>query len=78
MNTYTHIYVHSIAGMVRTDYDTNSMKDMSLRTTLLFKVAKELKWLSDIHKVCVVVINQVILVNIYVLCMYMFIGIVNL
>ena len=49
----------SIAGMVRTEYDSSSSKDMTLRTALLFRVAKELKWLSDIHKLCIVVINQV-------------------
>lgn len=49
----------SIAGMVRTEYDSSSSQDMALRTSLLFRVAKELKWLSDVHKICVVVINQV-------------------
>lgn len=46
--------------MVRSDYDSNSINDMAARTTLLFRLAKELKWLSDIHKTCVVVINQVL------------------
>ena len=45
--------------MVRTEYDTSSSKDMALRTSLLFRLAKELKWLSDIFHVCIVVINQV-------------------
>ena len=49
----------SIAGMVRTEYDSSSSTDMALRTCLLFRVAKELKWISDIFKVCIVVINQV-------------------
>jgi RecA/RadA recombinase len=49
----------SIAGMVRTEYDSSSSADMALRTALLFRVAKELKWISDIFKVCIVVINQV-------------------
>jgi Rad51 len=45
--------------MVRTEYDASSSGDMALRTALLFRVAKELKWISDIFKVCIVVINQV-------------------
>jgi Rad51 len=45
--------------MVRTEYDASSSADMALRTALLFRVAKELKWISDIFKVCIVVINQV-------------------
>ena len=49
----------SIAGMVRTEYDTSSTKEMALRTSLLFKIAKELKWLSDTFNLCIVVINQV-------------------
>ena len=53
------VVIDSIAGMVRNDYETKSVSDMSLRTVLLFKVAKELKWLADIYKVCVLVINQV-------------------
>jgi hypothetical protein len=32
---------------------------MQLRTSLLFSIAKELKWIADIYKVCVVVVNQV-------------------
>ena len=45
--------------MVRTEYDTSSSKDMSLRTSLLFRLAKQLKWLSDTFHICVVVVNQV-------------------
>ena len=45
--------------MVRTEYDTSSTKEMALRTSLLFKIAKELKWLSDTFNLCIVVINQV-------------------
>jgi hypothetical protein len=45
--------------MVRSDYDSTNIKDMAARTTLLFRLAKELKWLSDIYKTCIVVINQV-------------------
>ena len=54
-----HLSVLSIAGMVRTEYDTSSSKDMSLRTSLLFRLAKQLKWLSDTFHICVVVVNQV-------------------
>ena len=53
------VVIDSIAGMVRNDYETKSVCDMSLRTVLLFKVAKELKWLADIYNVCVLVVNQV-------------------
>ena len=56
---YICYYCYSIAGMVRNEYDGKSAKDMCQRTALLFRLSKELKWLSDIHKVCVVVINQV-------------------
>lgn len=54
-----YLQLRSIAGMVRTEYDSSSSRDMKLRTALLFRVAKELKWLSDIHNLCIVVINQV-------------------
>ena len=53
------LFTFSIAGMVRTEYDTSSSKDMALRTSLLFRLAKQLKWLSDTFHICVVVINQV-------------------
>lgn len=53
------LVIDSIAGMVRNDYATKSVSDMAQRTVLLFKIAKELKWLADIYNVCVVVINQV-------------------
>ena len=36
---------------------------MKERTTVLFKLARQLKWLSDTFNVCVVVVNQVRLWN---------------
>lgn len=53
------IVVDSLAGLVRFEYDGKSTADMRDRTTLLFKVSKQLKWLSDTFQVAVVVINQV-------------------
>jgi DNA-repair protein XRCC3 len=53
------VVIDSIAGMVRHEYGSRSVEDMTHRTVLFFKVAKELKWLADIYSVCIVVINQV-------------------
>lgn len=49
----------SLAGVMRTEYDTGNYSEMMARTSLLFKIAAKLKWLADTFKVAVVVINQV-------------------
>lgn len=53
------VIVDSIAGLVRTEFDTRTAKDMSLRTNMLFKFASKLKWLSDTYTLGVIVVNQV-------------------
>jgi hypothetical protein len=49
----------SLAGLVRFEYDSRSAQDMRARTALLFALARELKLLSDIFKIGIVVVNQV-------------------
>lgn len=44
---------------MRFEFDTNNTADMKTRTVLLFNLAKELKLLSDIFKLSVLVVNQV-------------------
>lgn len=50
---------YSLAGLVRFEFDSSSTSDMRVRTVLLFQLAKELKLLSDIFKLSIVVVNQV-------------------
>lgn len=52
-------FINSLAGLVRFEYDSKSVKAMQQRTSLLFKLATRLKWLADIHRLCIVVVNQV-------------------
>ncbi len=49
----------SLAGLLRSEFDSRSVKEMTLRTAVLFRLAAKLKWLSDIFRLCVVVVNQV-------------------
>ena len=51
--------VISLAGLIRFEYDSKSSEDMRDRTVFIFQLAKQLKWLSDIFKIGVLVINQV-------------------
>lgn len=51
--------MNSLAGLVRFEYDNRSADDMRARTILLFSLARELKLLSDIFKIGVIVVNQV-------------------
>jgi len=53
------VIIDSIAGLVRTEFDTRTAKDMATRTTMLFKFASKLKWLSDTYKLGVITVNQV-------------------
>jgi len=50
---------NSLAGLVRFEFDSSSTSDMRVRTVLLFQLAKELKLLSDIFKLSILVVNQV-------------------
>ena len=50
---------YSLAGLVRFEFDSSSTSDMRVRTVLLFQLAKELKLLSDIFKLSILVVNQV-------------------
>ena len=52
------LIIDSLAGLVRNEYEQDIV-DMMDRTTFLFRLASTLKWLADIYKVCVLVINQV-------------------
>ena len=54
-----HDFSCSLAGLTRTEFDTTLKKEMSERTLLLFKLARQLKWLADTHDLRVVVVNQV-------------------
>eukprot|EP01032_Pedospumella_encystans_P009253 gene9253-10910_t len=53
------LIIDSLAGLVRFEFDSSSTSDMRIRTVLLFQLAKELKLLSDIFKLSIVVVNQV-------------------
>jgi hypothetical protein len=44
---------------VRFEFDSRRAEDMRARTALLFELARELKLLSDIFKIGIVVVNQV-------------------
>jgi hypothetical protein len=50
---------NSLAGLVRFEFDSRRAEDMRARTALLFALARELKLLSDIFKIAIVVVNQV-------------------
>lgn len=65
-NYFQHIHniiftflTFSLAGLIRFEYDTMSTDDMRDRTTFMFQLAKQLKWLSDVFRMGVLVINQV-------------------
>ena len=57
-NSIKLLIIDSLAGLVRNEYEANS-SDIRERTTFLFRFASALKWLADVHKVCVLVVNQV-------------------
>jgi DNA-repair protein XRCC3 len=49
----------SLAGLIRTEFDSSNSNDMKSRTMVLFSLATKLKWLADTYNLCVVVVNQV-------------------
>ena len=53
------VVIDSLAGIVRTDYDTRTTQDMLKRTAMLFRFSAKLKWLADTYRLAVVVVNQV-------------------
>ena len=53
------LIIDSIAGLVRTEFDTRDIKDILERTRILFTISTALKWLSDTFKISIVVVNQV-------------------
>ena len=52
-----------MAGVVRTEYDHKNVNDIMQRTAILFKIASQLKWLSDTFKIAIIVVNQVIFLD---------------
>ena len=44
---------------MRFEFDSSKVQEMRARTSVLFALARELKLLSDIFKIAVVVVNQV-------------------
>jgi RecA/RadA recombinase len=53
------LVIDSLAAIMRTEYDTNNMKEMNLRTETLFRIASQLKRLADVYNLYIVVVNQV-------------------
>jgi hypothetical protein len=51
--------LRSLAGLVRMEFDNRQLQDMTARTTWLFGFAQELKMMSELFRVAVVVVNQV-------------------
>ena len=49
----------SLAGLIRMEFDNRQLQDMTARTTWLFGFAQELKMMSELFRVAVVVVNQV-------------------
>ena len=52
------LIIDSLAGLVRTEYDTKNKNEMFERTSFLFKLAQSLKWLASAFGLCIVVVNQ--------------------
>lgn len=58
-NNIRLVVIDSLAGIVRTDYDTRTSQDMLKRTAMLFRFSAKLKWLADTYRLAIVVVNQV-------------------
>ena len=53
------LIIDSIAGLFRTDFDTNQSMDRIIRAQTMHEVLQLLKWLSQCYQIVVVVVNQV-------------------
>jgi len=53
------LVVDSLAGLIRMEFDNRQLRDMTARTKWLFGFAQELKLMSELFRVAVVVVNQV-------------------
>lgn len=53
------LIIDSLAGLLRLEFDTSRAEEMRTRTALLFRLARQLKLLSDIFGIGIVVLNQV-------------------
>lgn len=53
------LIIDSLAGMVRHEYNTQRPDQARDRTSYLFNIAQQLKWLSDTFNIGVIVVNQV-------------------
>ena len=53
------VIYNSVAGLVRSEFDTTTVGHMLARTNALFTIAAQLKRLCDAYKLCIVVVNQV-------------------
>jgi DNA-repair protein XRCC3 len=52
------LIIDSLAGLVRSEFDTSKIDQMRLRTQMLFLLAQKLKWLANTFNLAVVVVNQ--------------------
>jgi hypothetical protein len=52
-------FLHSLAGIVRTEYNPQETDDMIIRSEIYFQLSQSLKWLSYTYSLCIVVVNQV-------------------
>jgi hypothetical protein len=57
--TFSNPPLYSMAGLVRFEYDVTQEAQMKDRTVFLFNFARQLKWISDIHHIAILVVNQV-------------------
>ena len=53
------LIIDSIAGLFRTDFDTNQSMDRIIRAQTMHEILQLLKWLSQCYQIAVVVVNQV-------------------
>ena len=58
--TYYTLFLDSIAGLARTEYDTRDARQVIERTKTLFSIASALKWISDMFSISILVVNQVL------------------
>jgi RecA/RadA recombinase len=61
------VIIDSIAGLVRTEFDTQNMGEIMERTRVLFTISTALKWLCDTFNLSILVVNQVCNRNYFIL-----------